>query len=479
MILAIIVIAIYFSLLIAIGFIGMIKTKTVEDLYVGGMRIGGIVTALSFFTTYFSSVIFIGATALGWKYGLPIVWKDVFVVLIGTTLAFIFLGPRLRNVAAKLKALSVIELIEKRFESRQPSLAAAMAMMIGLTVYAISILIGTARALEVIMGMDYNIALLATAIIVLIYTALGGYLGQVWTQAFQAIFMLFMAIVIAFVSMINVGGFTGLSNTLSSIDLALVRWPYRDFLPLFMLYLSLGFLGWGNPALLMRFISIRDRISLKNASVIATTLVAILTLSLNLASAASRVIISDVKVPDYAFLYLVQRIFPTGFDILFLVAILSASMSTIAPMISTLTQIIVKDLGIFKRGKNNSDGFEFKLYRIMLTLVTILCILFSLNPPPMLIVLFGVTTSILSGVLTGPMIYILFWRKTTATAITTSIIAGLGIAITVAAYGGFKFPWTYYSFAPTIIASFIIPPIVSMFTKPPPKRLLDEIFAKC
>jgi Na+/pantothenate symporter len=357
MILAIIVIAIYFSLLVAIGFIGMIKTKTVEDLYVGGMRIGGIVTALSFFTTYFSSVIFIGATALGWKYGLPIVWKDVFVVLIGTTLAFIFLGPRLRNVAAKLKALSVIELIEKRFESRQPSLAAAMAMMIGLTVYAISILIGTARALEVIMGMDYNIALLATAIIVLIYTALGGYLGQVWTQAFQAIFMLFMAIVIAFVSMINVGGFTGLSNTLSSIDLALVRWPYRDFLPLFMLYLSLGFLGWGNPALLMRFISIRDRISLKNASVIATTLVAILTLSLNLASAASRVIISDVKVPDYAFLYLVQRIFPTGFDILFLVAILSASMSTISPMISTLTQIIVKDLGIYKRCKNNSDGF--------------------------------------------------------------------------------------------------------------------------
>ncbi|MEM1560780.1 MAG: hypothetical protein QXN35_04445, partial [Ignisphaera sp.] len=55
------VIAIYLAIMISIGIAAMSRIKTVEDLYVGGMRIGGIVTALSFFTTYFSSVVFIGA----------------------------------------------------------------------------------------------------------------------------------------------------------------------------------------------------------------------------------------------------------------------------------------------------------------------------------------------------------------------------------------------------------------------------------
>lgn len=88
-------------LMIGIGIISLKKISNITDLYIGGMNIGGVLIALSFFTTYFSSVIFIGATALGWKYGLPIVWKDVFVVMIGTTSAFILLGPRLMMFAKK------------------------------------------------------------------------------------------------------------------------------------------------------------------------------------------------------------------------------------------------------------------------------------------------------------------------------------------------------------------------------------------
>ena len=55
----IVIILAYFGMLIAIGFIGMTKITSVEEIYVSGMRIGGLLTALSFFTTYFSSVIFV------------------------------------------------------------------------------------------------------------------------------------------------------------------------------------------------------------------------------------------------------------------------------------------------------------------------------------------------------------------------------------------------------------------------------------
>jgi Na+/pantothenate symporter len=448
----------YFGVLVALGFIAMSRARSVEELYVGGMRVGGLLTALSFFTTYFSSVIFVGATAIGWKYGLLVLWKDVFVVWIGTFLAFVLLGPRLKAVAVRLRALSVVEVFEKRFGSRAPAVVAGITMLLGLTVYAISILIGTARAFEVIAGVPYLYALLAVAIITVVYTALGGYLGQVWTQAVQALFMLSMAIAICITSLAAVGGFEKLYTGLYSIDPALAVWPYRDLLPYMALYLSLGFLGWGNPALLMRFIAIRNRVSLKTATVLATTLVAVLTLSLNLASATTRLVLKDsISVPDYAFLYLVQRLFPRGFTVLFLVAVLSASMSTLTAVLATAAQVLVRDLGVFRR-----VGREAGAFRLVTALLAMLSIALSANPPPMLMVLFGITTSLLSGVLTGPIIYTLFWRKATSEAIAIAIAVSTAIALGVAAYGNFKFPWTYYSFIPTLAASLILPPAISI-----------------
>jgi SSS family solute:Na+ symporter len=457
----IVIILVYFGMLIAIGFIGMMKTRSVEEIYVGGMRVGGLLTALSFFTTYFSSVIFVGATAIGWKYGLLVLWKDVFVVWIGTLLAFIVLGPRLKALSTRLGILSIVELFEKRFGSRTPAIAAGVAMLLGLVVYAISILIGTARAFEVVASVPYLYALLAVAVVTMIYTAFGGYLGQVWTQAIQALFMLLMAIVICIASLSSIGGFTNLYNGLYSMDPALATWPYRDLLPMMALYLSLGFLGWGNPALLMRFIAIRDKISLKAATVFATLLVAILTLSLNLASASTRLLLKDsVSVPDYAFLYLVQELLPSGFNVLFLVAVLSASMSTLTAVLSTAAQILIRDLRILRR-----MGSEAAMFRLTIAILALLSIALSIKPPPMLMILFGVTTSILSGVLTGPIIYTLFWRKTSSEAITITIALSTAIAMGVAAYGRFQFPWTYYSFIPTLAFSLTLPPLISMLMK--------------
>jgi Na+/pantothenate symporter len=253
-----------------------------------------------------------------------------------------------------------------------------------------------------------------------------------------------------------VGGFEKLYTGLYSIDPALAVWPYRDLLPHMALYLSLGFLGWGNPALLMRFIAIRNRVSLKTATVLATTLVAVLTLSLNLASATTRLVLKDsISVPDYAFLYLVQRLFPRGFTVLFLVAVLSASMSILTAVLATAAQVLVRDLRVFRR-----VGREAGAFRLATALLAMISIALSTNPPPMLIVLFGITTSLLSGVLTGPIIYTLFWRKATSEAI--AIAVSTAIALGVAAYGNFKFPWTYYSFIPTLAASLILPPAISI-----------------
>lgn len=456
--LIVISVALHLTAMLLIGYIAMRRIRSAEDIYVGGMNIGGVLTALSFFTTYFSSVVFVGATALGWRYGLPIVWKDVFVVLIGTAFAFILLGAKLACLSKVLKFTSVVGFIEKRYRSRIAGMVASLIMLVGLLIYVVSILVGMVRAVEVVAGIDYLVALILITVVTAIYTAMGGYVAQVWTQATQAVFMVGMALAICMVSLSKVGGLSMLYQQLSSIDLSLARWPYRDFLPLFSLYLSLGFLGWGNPALLLRFVSVRDRISLRTATVVATALVAIFTLSLNIASAAARLIVgSDVK-PDHAFVYLVKLLFPQGFDVVFLIAVISASMSTITALLSVMTQCIrglVSDRGVL------THRHEVVFYRVTTMGLALISMVLALNPPEMVIALFGATTSILAGVLTGPVIYGLYSRRITASAVMISMIVSFSFAIGISAYGGFKAPWTYYSFIPTVTTSLALPPIIS------------------
>ncbi|MEM4932978.1 MAG: hypothetical protein QXF19_05950, partial [Desulfurococcaceae archaeon] len=70
----------------------------------------------------------------------------------------------------------------------------------------------------------------------------------------------------------------------------------------------------------------------------------------------------EVSNPEYAFTYLVQRIFPQGFDIIFLLAVLSASMSTLTAIMGTMTHILRDVVGLKKVFSSRN---EFLFYRIV------------------------------------------------------------------------------------------------------------------
>ena len=68
---------------------------------------GPWVTALSFVAAYYSSVVIIGGGAFGWKFGLSTLWVGAGNVLIGTTLAWIVLGRRIRRFTENLDAMTL------------------------------------------------------------------------------------------------------------------------------------------------------------------------------------------------------------------------------------------------------------------------------------------------------------------------------------------------------------------------------------
>jgi len=114
----ILVIVIYFTVMVIIGWLSARKVGSVEDYYVGGRAIGPWLTALSFGTVYFSAVIFTVAGSWQWHYGLSMAFRDSWgTALLGTALSFIILGPRLRYQSVKARALTVPDYFEYRYGS--------------------------------------------------------------------------------------------------------------------------------------------------------------------------------------------------------------------------------------------------------------------------------------------------------------------------------------------------------------------------
>lgn len=92
-----ILLAIYFAVLLFIGFKCRKGANSVDGFVLGGRSVGAWLTAFAYGTSYFSAVVFIGyAGQFGWKYGIASTWIGIGNALIGSLMAWTILGRRTR-----------------------------------------------------------------------------------------------------------------------------------------------------------------------------------------------------------------------------------------------------------------------------------------------------------------------------------------------------------------------------------------------
>ncbi len=95
MIIKLVVIALYAAMIITIGIIGLRKTRSFNDFFLGGGKVGPWMTAFSYGTAYFSAVLFIGfAGKIGWNFGYSGLWIALFNALVGVLLVWGVFGWR-------------------------------------------------------------------------------------------------------------------------------------------------------------------------------------------------------------------------------------------------------------------------------------------------------------------------------------------------------------------------------------------------
>ena len=193
----IVVFAVYFLVLIATAIFGASRMREMSDYVLAGRRMSSFTSALSASSSTTSGWTMLVFPALAFSDGTVQLWTMVGIV-VGAWFSWSILGKRLRRYTVAEESLTLPDFFEKRFGDRSGILRTVSA---GLTIFFImfyvnSGLIGGAKLLETIFGLEHNPSVLITLTAVVSYTFIGGFMAVSRTDVFQAMVMLVSFIIL-------------------------------------------------------------------------------------------------------------------------------------------------------------------------------------------------------------------------------------------------------------------------------------------
>lgn len=425
----ILVLLVYLGLLAAIGWAMGGRNRSAADFAIGGRSVGPWVTALSFVAAYYSSVVIIGGGAFGYKFGLSTLWVGASNVLLGTTLAWIVLGRRVRRLSENLGVMTLSGFFAERFRSPQLRIFSAAVTGLFLVIYNVSVLKGMANTFEVLMDLPYWAGVLISATVILFYTAVGGYLAVVWTSFVQGIVMILALALLSFMALREVGGLTALADRLAAISTGLVNtpgdWGWAGLVS-FAFIVSLG--TWGMPQLIIRFYSIRNAKMLR-LGLIVVTFGASVALLPYLNGAIARVLIPGLSSADLAIPALTQKVLNDWGGAFFLAGVVAAGMSTFAGVLIIISSSLVRDVWIHGLGRELSSAAELRANRLMSLAVGVVSMLVALKPPALVLVLTAFSWAVIASTNLWPLLFGIYWRRCSPRATLWSMILGASGAL--------------------------------------------------
>lgn len=334
------VLALYLALLVGIGFWAKSRQKDVDDYYVAGRRLGPVTIACLWIAAWIGGAAVVGTSTRVYQYGITGIWY-VLAQAIGCVLFGLLVAARIKRLGDRHRHLTYPDFIEQHYDART-RIVATVTTVLAFTAYSAGQLAASAAILQVMLGWDYEVSLLVAGAIVILYTAVGGYLAVTYTDWVQVALLLFGVVVIGIPVAISAAG------SWSDMQAALPASFY-----------DLGAQGWGRIAALVvsmvlaffvgmdsfsRCFAARDAEAATNGTLMAAILIIPLALASTWLGLACAVLYPESGDSASILATFVLDAFPTGFKGLMLIAVLSAIMSTADICILTASANYTRDI---------------------------------------------------------------------------------------------------------------------------------------
>ena len=497
-------VAIYLIMMVVIGAVFSKKNKNTDDFYLGGRKLGPLVTAMSAEASDMSSWLLMGLPGLALMCGLAEATWTAIGLAIGTYLNWLFVAKRIRIYTNHLDAVTLPDFFSKRFgdKAKVLTIISAVFIVVFFIPYTASGFAACGKLFSSLFGMDYTFAMVASAIVIILYCTLGGFLAASTTDFIQSIVMTIALFVVLGVGEGLVGGFesvfenvrnlTGYLDIFKGFSVETQQIMSYGALPI-VSTLAWGLGYFGMPHVLLRFMAIEDRNKLKLSRRVASVWVVISMAAAILIGVVGYSLVKNGIIAPYANSSAAETVivdfsnfiakfgfipaFVAGIIISgILASIMSTSDSQLLAASSSISQNLVKET--FK--VNLSEKTSMWLARICVIAISVIAIFLALdsNSSVFRIVSFAWAGF---GATFGPLVlFALFWKRANKWGALASMLSG-GIMI---------FFWKFvirvvyagtvldiYELLPAFIVASIAMVVVSLITKAPNKEIVDDFEA--
>jgi len=435
------VITIYAITIIGVGIIGLRKTKSFSDFFLGGGKIGPWMTAFTYATAYFSAVLFIGfAGKIGWGFGYSGLWIAVGNAFIGVLAVWWLLGNRIKKMSVEYEIHTMSEYFEKRYDSQFLKFFAGISIFIFFIPYTSAVFMGLSYLFKSNFNIDYTVALILMGSFTAIYLVLGGYKSMAMIDVVFGIIMIVGVLILLFFTIYKADGLDNISQTLTAINPDLIKLVGPPgFWNLFCLVFLTSVAPMAMPQLVQKFYAIKDKNSIQ-IGMIASTIFALLIGGVAyFTGATTRIFLNPENSPN-AFMdgkpifdalmpELLANVVPDSLSVLMLLLILSASMSTLAALVLISSSAVIKDIYSGFINKNATDKQLTLFMRYTSAFFILLSVILAYFKPSTIVAILAISWGAIGSVFLGPFIWGLFSKRVNKIGAISSSVLGLTVCL--------------------------------------------------
>ena len=498
--------SLYLVVVIGIGFYFKERAnKNPDNYFIGGRSLGPWVAAMSAEASDMSGWLLMGLPGVAYWFGLSdAIWTAIGLAA-GTYINWLVVAKRLRRYSTVTNSITIPEFFSNRFKENKKVILmiSAVFILVFFAVYAASCFVTFGKLFSTLFDLKYQYVMILGAIIVILYTFLGGFLAESVSDFLQGIVMVIALCTVLIVGVVAAGGIPAILENIKAIPgffefFGIAQPQVADGVqqleaagkPLFgeagnyglltiISTLSWGLGYFGMPQVLLRFMAINKSSELKKSRRIATIWCVISLFAAVVIGLVGRSLYPAELLTQGAsesiFITMSTGLLPALLAGIIMSGILAATMSSSDSYLLIASSAFAKDIykGIVKR--DASDKQIMMITRITLLVVSLFGVIIALDENS---VIFKVVSFAWAGfgATFGPiMLFSLLWKRTTRSGAIAGMLTGGGMVfiwkLLLKPIGGI---FGIYELFPAFVLSCLAILVVSLLTKKPDQSIQDE-----
>ena len=486
----------YLIMMVVIGFRFSKTNNSADDFYLGGRKLGPFVTAMSAEASDMSSWLLMGLPGVAYIFGICDAFWTAFGLALGTWINWLIVSKKIRRYSHKLDAITIPDFFSKRYGDEKNILTAIAAVVIILFFipYTASGFAACGKLFHSLFDVDYHAAMIVCAIIIVLYTTLGGFLAASTTDLIQSIVMSIALVVVLGYGTSRAGGVDAIMDNAKSLSGYLSfnamhdmttggSTPYGILTIISTMAWGLGYFGM--PHILLRFMATEEEEKLTLSRRIATVWVVIsMTVSIFIGIVGNAMVkngvITDLEDSERVIIKIAGLISEHGVLAaivagVILAGILAATMSTADSQLlaaaSGVSQNIVKEVLV----KDLSEKASMVIARVTLLVISVIGVIIASNPESSVFAIVSFAWAGFGATFGPAMLVALFWKRSNMKGILAGMLSG---AVTVFVWKFILRPmggvWDIYELLPAFLVSLIFIVVVSLLTEKPSEEIVKE-----